>query len=413
MYGSAKDTKGEERFNSLLLWTVLALAVCGCGKSEETDQYGDENGYEEISSYEESREEESGKAAEIYRDIYEKAVEENTLGSLETIQAIVDRMGEYGYCAIDQENRNQVNLTHPELLKAFIGLAEEGKDGEQAVFSIMENGGFIRFDLESLEGNVFVTRSVLYWKGGMPEVDYTERYPAGEWKYSANGYLFFRNDVPAGYDGPQEYTAIRVEPLEERLRELNRTYIFPVGYSSNNMFLLDWTEENWEALDFDDLFAKLYDRVYGVSIPYEQSVEGMSYLVPEEEYETVIQSYFSIDRETLRSQQGYMEGEGVYEYRTRGFYDCACSPNTPYPEVVSCRENEDGTLCLTVNAVWPKENMEKAFCHEVVIRPMENGGFRYVSNYVIPSKENADPSWYVEKLSYFDTNTTPKASGPI
>ena len=54
----------------------------------------------------------SGKAAEVYRDIYERAVQENALGSLETTKAIVDRMGEYGYCAIDQENKNQVNLTH-------------------------------------------------------------------------------------------------------------------------------------------------------------------------------------------------------------------------------------------------------------------------------------------------------------
>lgn len=179
------------------------------------------------------------------------------------------------------------------------------------------------------------------------------------------------------------------------------------------MFLQDWTEGNWEALDFDDLFAKLYSYAYGVPIPYQQSVDGASYLVPEEEYETVIQSYFSIEKEMLHRQQEYREEEQAYVYKTRGFYDCASSPNAPYPEVVACEENEDGTLRLTVNAVWPKENMEKAFCHEVVVRPMENGGFRYVSNRVIPSDENAEPTWYVEKLAYFDTNTTPKASGPI
>lgn len=142
-------------------------------------------------------------------------------------------------------------------------------------------------------------------------------------------------------------------------------------------------------------------------------MDGTSYLVPEKEYETVIQSYFFIDKKALRIQQGYMEEKEAYEYRTRGFYDCASSPNIPYPEVVSYEENEDGTVCLTVNAVWPKENMEKAFCHEVTVRPMENGGFRYISNRVIPSDENAEPTWYVEKMAYFDTNTTPKASGPI
>ena len=100
----------------------------------------------------------------------------------------------------------------------------------------MDDGGFIRFDLESEKGTIFVTRSVLHWKGGMPEVDYTERYPAGEWKYSQNGYLFFRKEVPAGYDGSQGYTAIRVEPLDEKCREWNRKYILPIGYGANDPF---------------------------------------------------------------------------------------------------------------------------------------------------------------------------------
>lgn len=436
MYGSAKNIRAGSRQRERLrkvvfLEAILMLAICGCGKSVGMDGYKNADFYEAegageeadsgeaeergpaTGSYEEEQKLESSEAAEVYRDIYERAVRENTLGSLETIEAIVDRMGECGYCAVDRENENQVNLTHPERMKAFIRLAEEGKDGEQTVFSIMDDGGFIRFDLESEKGTVFVTRSVLHWKGGMPEVDYMERYPAEEWKYSANGYLFFREEVPEGYDGSQGYTAIRVEPLDEKYREWNRKYILPIGYGANDMFLQDWTEGNWEALDFDDLFAKLYSYAYGVPIPYQQSVDGASYLVPEEEYETVIQSYFSIEKEMLHRQQEYREEEQAYVYKTRGFYDCASSPNAPYPEVVACEENEDGTLRLTVNAVWPKENMEKAFCHEVVVRPMENGGFRYVSNRVIPSDENAEPTWYVEKLAYFDTNTTPKASGPI
>lgn len=436
MYGSEKSTRAgkrrkERRLNVAFAGAILALAVWGCGNNGKTDGYGKAAGYEDagmdvevggeeavdedmaLDRQEEDLQTASGKAAEVYRDIYERAVQENALGSLETTKAIVDRMGEYGYCAIDQENKNQVNLTHPELIKEWIGLAEEGKDGRQTIFSIMDDGGFIRFDLESEKGTIFVTRSVLHWKGGMPEVDYTERYPAGEWKYSQNGYLFFRKEVPAGYDGSQGYTAIRVEPLDEKCREWNRKYILPIGYGANDMFLEDWTEGEWEVLDFDDLFAKLYSCAYGVPIPYEQSVDGTSYLVPEKEYETVIQSYFSIDKKALRIRQGYVEEKEAYEYRTRGFYDCASSPNIPYPEVVSYEENEDGTVCLTVNAVWPKENMERAFCHEVTVRPMENGGFRYISNRVIPSDENAEPTWYVEKLAYFDTNTTPKASGPI
>ena len=137
MYGSEKSTRAgkrrkERRLNVAFAGTILALAVWGCGNNGKTDGYGKAAGYEDagmdgevggeeavdedmaLDRQEEDLQTASGKAAEAYRDIYERAVQENALGSLETTKAIVDRMGEYGYCAIDQENKNQVNLTHPE-----------------------------------------------------------------------------------------------------------------------------------------------------------------------------------------------------------------------------------------------------------------------------------------------------------
>ena len=50
-----------------------------------------------------------------------------------------------------------------------------------------------------------------------------------------------------------------------------------------------------------------------------------------------------------------------------------------------------------MEAVWPIENMDKAFSHEVVVRVLEDGGFQYVSNRVIPDEDNAEPTWYTER----------------
>ena len=110
-------------------------------------------------------------------------------------------------------------------------------------------------------------------------------------------------------------------------------------------------------------------------------------------------SYFEIGSGTLRGKTKYSKQDGFYEYRTRGFNDCASSPNIPYPEVISYEKNEDGTIKLTVNVVWPEKYLEKAFCHEVVIRPLNDGGFQYVSNHVIPSEKNVEFTWYTEKLT--------------
>lgn len=343
---------------------------------------------------------ESQKIAETYRDIYQKARDENTLGSIEVIRSIVNRLGENGYAAVDMENQNQMDMVHPELVEQFCRQVDEKRAAKVTFFSVMGNGGFIRFDLETSEGKVYVTRSVLNWQGDVPEVDYKNYYPAYTWEYSESGYLFFEEYLPSGYDGASGYTAIRVKPLDEKCRELNRKYVLPIGYGANNMFILDWEEDNYGTLDYYDLFDIFYPLVYERPIPYEQSVDGELYYVPEEEFEKVIMSYFKIDSKTLQAKTKYIKQKQCYEYRTRGFYDCAWSPNTPYPEVVQYVENTDGTLKLTVNVVWPREKTAQAFSHEVVVRPLEDGSFQYVSNRLIPSEKNREPAWYTEKLQY-------------
>lgn len=343
--------------------------------------------------------ENSEEIAELYRDIYEKAVQENTLEDLEVTRSIVNRLGKHGYSAIDAENQNQLNMTHPELLEQFCEKVEKKEKSEAKYFSIAEDGGFIRFDFETSAGKVNVTRSVLNWRDGKPKVEYENQYAAYKWTYSEDGYLFFEEELPEAYDGAPGYTAVRIEPLDEKCREYNRRYILPVGYGFNNMFVIDWHEENFDKLNFYDLFDVFYPYVYGQNCPYEKSFSGELYNVSREEFEKVIKSYFKINSGTLRSMAGYIKEKDIYEYRTRGFWDASYSPHIPYPEVVSYKENTDGTVKLMVNVVWPHRHLAKAYCHEVIVRPLEGGDFQYVSNYIIPSEENVEASWYTEKLS--------------
>lgn len=407
-----KAGRGTEKkiFNNMvfmyMILLLLFLAIAGCSSVSDSSSMSAEGTVEKESEREDSAGETENRItadpvtiAELYRDLYEQAVQQQTLGNLEMFQAVVSRLGEHGYAAVDAENENQVNMTHPELLEQFCGLVEEKKEGCVTFLCIMQNGGFVRFDLETSQGQVMVTRSVLTWVGGEPEVSYVHQYPAEGWRYSENGYLFFEEALPEGYDGAPGYTAVRVQPLEETCREFNRKYILPVNYGSNNMFLTDWSEPDFRGIEFDDLFALLYPYAMGTPMPYEKSVEGERYMVPEEEYEKVICSYFSIDKDTLRAQAAYSQQEKGYDYRTRGFYDNAASPNLPYPEVVSYEEKEDGTVTLTVNAVWPQKLMERTFSHEVTVRPDEKGGFRYISNYVTFFAENVEPEWYTEKFT--------------
>ena len=97
----------------------------------------------------------------------------------------------------------------------------------------------------------------------------------------------------------------------------------------------------------------------------------------------------------MRENAGYFPEDHTYEYRPRGLY--GCWQTDIFPEVTDGRENEDGTLTLTVRAVDPGERKAAVFTHETVVRPLEGGGFQYVSNRVLSMEEPADPSWYRER----------------
>ena len=71
----------------------------------------------------------------------------------------------------------------------------------------------------------------------------------------------------------------------------------------------------------------------------------------------------------------------------------------PYSEVVGFTKNSDGTLTLTANVVFPYAGDSKVFAHEVVVRPLENGGVQYVSNRIIPSEDNYRETWHTPRLT--------------
>lgn len=400
----------KEMFLCMIGFLIIHLSGCGTGaaplpelsakihtiasKEMENAEHLTASQNSEIVVYTDSKD-----IAELYRDIYEQAYKEKTLDSMETIAAIVNRLGEYGFTAADSENRNRIDMVNWEQVEGFCQYAGKGDFAAITIFCIANEGGFIRFDLTSTDGAVTVDRSVLTWKDNAPEITWQSSYPAYDWVYTEEGYLFFDEYSPEGYDGAPGYTAIRIKPLDAECRRLTQSYIAPVGYGGNNMFLLDWTEENFDALDFYDLFPRLYPVILNEPSPYEPAFEGNTWYVPENVFETVIQSCFAIDMNTLRAQTDYDPETRSYIYNTRSFYDAAVSPNLPYPEVIGYTENADQTITLTINAVLPKQHLSQAFCHEVVIRMMENGKFQYVSNHVIYSNPQAEMSWYTDRLS--------------
>ncbi len=172
------------------------------------------------------------------------------------------------------------------------------------------------------------------------------------------------------------------------------------------MFLCDWNVEDFGELDFYDAFDCFYAMRNGRTVPYlpdENISVGTVYQIPQEEFEGVLMEYLPVDRERIRSHTRYLPEKKVYEYRSRGFYEAEYT-NIPYPEVVGYAENDDGTVTLSVNAVYPGEGTSKAYTHEVVVRPMQDGGCQYLSNKMLPSKDDYGMEWHTDRLTEEEWN---------
>ena len=342
--------------------------------------------------------------AAVYRNIYDDALETNSLGTLEVTQHIISRLGENGYIAVD--GQNQIDMVGAERVVEFCQAVDE-KENDKISIIVIIGLGFRKFDLTTAGGNVNVVRGYYqYDKDGYLQNRNTVKYFAEKWQYTEEGYLlfegsYFSNENMLTLSGVQEQIAIRIVPLDEKCRELNRAYILPIGYQRNNMFLIDWSEDQFGNLDFYDFYDVFYPVLNKQPVPYvadENLGIGTVYQIPENEFETVVMTYFDIDREMLRSKTTYSSKNAAYEYRPRGFYEMEY-PDLPYPEVVSYTENQDGTITLIINAVYPQGGTSKSFSHKTVIRPLNEDCYQYVSNQVISPEDDYDIWWHSDRLT--------------
>ena len=347
---------------------------------------------------------------ELLSDIYDEAVDTNTLGSLDIMRSMVARLGENGYVAVD--SGNQIDMTQTEQAFDFCKAVDEKEMDELTIIVVMEMG-IRKFDLKTEGGNVNIVRGYYqYDQNGSLQNRSTVSYPADFWQYTEEGYLIFEGSyfsdesyILTLSDTP-EHTMLRILPLDEKCREYNRKYILPVGYEQNNLFLCNWSEDDFGDLDFYDLFDRFYPITHSQPVPYmadEDLGVGAVYQIQGELFENVIGAYFNMDRETLRSKTTYLSELVAYEYRPRGFYE-AEYPEIAYPEVVSYTENEDGTVTLYINAVYPGGNMSKEFAHITVIRPLSEESFQYVSNEIILPEEDYCIWWHSNRLTEEEWN---------
>lgn len=393
-----------------LIGMLSMMNLTGCGGQSVNDGENisgevteDEWEKEEVST-DSSQQELSDDIRMLCQEIYEKTAAD-TFRSLETLQAVIQKFGERGYPAVD--SKNQIDMTQKEQVLRFCESVEQAEEAQLTIVVAETPEKVDGYYLSTANGKVEVIKEHYQYNNECFENMGSVRYSADSWQYTEEGYLIFTGSsfseqsyVLTMSDVP-EVTALRVEPLDDKCREYNRLYLLPVGYAKNNLFLCGWNEEDYGKLDFYDAFDCFYSMINGQPVPYvpDENINiGTVYQIAPEEFESVLMKYLPADKDNIRSHTIYLPEHSTYTYRPRGFYEVEYS-NIPYPEVVSYEEHDDGTVTLTVNAVYPGEGTSKAFTHEVIVRPMEEGGFQYVSNRMLPSRDDYDTGWHTDRLT--------------
>jgi len=337
------------------------------------------------------------------KDVYANANKSggNIILSDDAIEQLVDAIGDAGYSVIDHEGK--LNMRNPGQITEFGNLVNAGQDAEAVYYVVHSDGSLHMNALSYTNGTGKLITISLEWNPSLEPAVYDEgRYELQSIVYTEKGWLILDRDI-ANFNinkkfNVDSHTLVRVKPYDETCRQLCEKYIAPVGYSENNLFTLSWQETDYGDLDFNCLFPILYGMYYNAQeLNFYNSnasfdrIEGTQlHLIPTPQFEEVITAYFNIAPEQLRGLADYNAELGGYYmcgYQT-GYYNVV--PRIPEPEVTDYRFNSDGTLTLTIDAVFSWYGTDRAFTHEVTMRDTERG-FEYVSNYVQESADNIFP----------------------
>ena len=383
--------------------TAVSLVLGGCGdkakqesdvavkadvaEAEDREAVKEDNNYYEMeipADEAETLTEAAVQAAKSCQDLYIQARKNSSkedVLSMENVAALVKKMGSQGYAALD--NRNRENMENYQLVEKFLVSQEKKEEAAISVYRIHRDGGMDKTDFASDDtGAVTVTNTIIDWnKKQEPYVVDMVRYQAWKWEYTKKGYLFYERYIPDGMEADGT-VGIRVLPLDEELRKLCEDYIEPIGYEANNLFLVEWDEENFQQVNFNDLYDILY-RIDQGSLPDStQYPNGIG----RSEFEDLIGKYFSIPAEQLREQAGYNSQTGTYPWTQIAGSNAAVWVERD-PEVVDSRDNGDGTMTMTVDVVCPQLKKDKLFSHQVTVRRVDDDDFLYVSNTIEPGGE--------------------------
>lgn len=305
---------------------------------------------------------------EVYRDI-------EVIGSSSFASNIVDFTGEQckevvalfgqaGFVSITED----CNMVNPEKIQSFYSDYLEKRDSMFTIYEVNPDGLIGAFTFIYRDDRLQTYYVGIGWQqGGTPEIRSTLVNNIAEMKLTEKGYFIYSYEILIPHSSLRQYW--RIMPISDQCRELTEKYISRLSYVNYNMLVTNWDSSNVGDILMPCMFEDIY-RIYTGEI-----LKAENQVIPAELYEQIMTTYFPVSVEKVRELCGYDEGSGTYPYKM--IYS---RPYPPFGEVVDYAENNDGTITLYIDGVWPDYNSDYAFTNIVVVQPFEDGTFRYLSN---------------------------------
>ena len=355
-------------------------------RKDEEEQW--EKGYElPIDNTEkEEAEVDCKKIMDLISDLYINAYKgsaSNVVIPDQTIYRMIEKVKETR-CPVTT-NKAYFSMENHKKLEDFLNDSLAGKCGFIVTYEIHSDGGVGRKKYIFDGTYMYVLSAKVSWNDDdKPSMVYIVYNRIKEWRYTGKGWFCYKVCVPE----PPEVTEtvdgsclIRVKPISEENREISEKCVFGLGYQGNNLLCSDWDINCMENLDYNGMYEYLYAMKYQEQFHSENYPNG----IPKDEFESLIMEYLPVTAEQIQKYAVFDERNQTYVWVRLG-----CLNYTPtffgtaIPEVIDVKENDDGTVILTVDAVCEMVLCDDAvITHMLTIRFLEDGSFQYLGNKIL------------------------------